>query len=66
MNVQKTDKKFKLQTIPVCQEVFEAKKIVGEPLYKGNGSNDSINVTYYYTGDAKLINANIKSDFAWY
>jgi hypothetical protein len=62
----------KFDKIKIGMTIEEAKKIVGEPLYKGQGYSDTLNINYYYTGDGKLLHStkgNGQSgyeDFAWY
>jgi len=62
----------KFDDITIGMTVSDAIKIIGEPLYKGQGYKDTLNTNYYYTGDGKLLNLtkdngqNGYDDFAWY
>ncbi|HEX4886823.1 MAG TPA: hypothetical protein VFV37_02150 [Luteibaculaceae bacterium] len=62
----------KFDKIKIGMTINEAIKIVGEPLYKGQGYNDPLNTNYYFTGDGKLLNSKKDKgqsgyeDFAWY
>ena len=62
----------KFEKIKIGMTIDYATKIIGEPLCKGQGYNDTLNTNYYYTSDGKLLNStrdngqNGYDDFAWY
>ena len=63
----------KFDKITIGMSESEIVNILGEPLYKGNGYIDTLNVNYHYTGDGKLLKNdndtwknNHYNDFAWY
>ena len=62
----------KFEKIKIGMTIEEAIKIIGEPLYKGQGYKDTLNTNYYYTDDGKLLHLtkdngrNGYDDFAWY
>ena len=62
----------KFDKIKIGMTINEAIKIIGEPLYKGQGYSDTLNTNYHYTGDGKLLNSTKDNgqsgydDFAWY
>ena len=62
----------KFDKIKIGMTIDEAIKIVGEPLYKEQGYYKTLNTSYHYTGDGKLLNStkdigqNGYDDFAWY
>jgi len=62
----------KFEEIKIGMSLEEVKKIIGKPLYNGEGYEDQNNTNFYYTGDGKLLNntedswKNGYDDFAWY
>lgn len=61
----------KFDKIKLGMKKSEVIKLIGEPLYMGEGYDDTLVTNYYYTADGKLL-GKIKSgeqrydDFAWY
>ena len=62
----------KFDKITIGMKESEVLSILGQPMYKGDGYKDSLNVNYQYTTDGKLLNTkydyknNTYDDFAWY
>jgi len=58
--------------VKIGMSINEAMNVVGEPLYKDQSYDDTLNTRYHYTGDGKLLNATKDhgqsgyGDFAWY
>jgi len=61
----------KFDHIKLGMRKSEVVKLIGEPLYKGEGYYDTLITNFYYTGDGKLLNRRKPGvqeydDFAWY